>query len=121
MIPEPSPRQDLPLEPGPTPPPDPAAHRLALVDELDGLVERNKDRRLVSVTLGLFTMCLIMAIETKAALPIVGGSIAFAVFLMLMMKPIRRFARIEELRKELAEHDRVHAGSGELPRSPEDP
>lgn len=79
--------------------------RLELVDELDLLERQNLDRRLVSVVMGLFTVSLIFASSTASFAWGVGAVLSFAVFLALMVAPIRRFQRIAELREQLTPWD----------------
>lgn len=78
-----------------------AARRLTLLNEIDQLERENLDRRPVAVTLGAFTFSLIKAL---AGPTLVWGGVAvalLAVFLGLMVRPIKRSQRIHALRGQL--------------------
>ena len=74
---------------------------MALVDELDLLVQENRDRRFVTVLGGLLTLSLILVLESWTFGRGLGAAVSFGAFLAVMVKPIRRFQRIHELKREL--------------------
>lgn len=93
------------MENRPRIPADPGLERLTLVDELDLLEKRNRERLPVKVALGIFTACLILALTRGSFVWAVGAVASFSVFLALMVAPIRRFERIAEIRRELADRE----------------
>ena len=89
------------MEVKPTRDEEATARRLALLDELDILVSENKARRPVMIVMGLFTLSLIFAVEEGSIAWALFAVALFALFLGFMAKPIKRFGRIHELRREL--------------------
>lgn len=78
-----------------------AMHRLDLLDELDRLEKENLDRRPVAIVLGAFTFSFVRGMA-GGALVWGGAALAsFALFLALMVPPIKRFQRIQLLRRQL--------------------